>query len=121
MTANSPLRLCQEGGPTTTVRLSKEQGAELRALLEANMDCRLTTYCHKVGLAYSNLSNALAGRSKVSLKTLERIFSGTDLIVECQVEFIIREGHTKTASDVDSQSLEDILFLEDMDDAPKER
>ena len=120
MKQSLPIRLCQEGGPTTTILLTKEQGLELRALLEAHIDCRLTTYCHRVGLQYSNLSNILGGRTRVSLKTLQRIFSGTHLISTCQVEFIIEEASTPNVQDAHYQSLEDILFLEDMDNAPEE-
>lgn len=113
------LILSQEGGPTTTLLLTKEQGQELKELIERNIDCRITSYCHKIGIEYSNLANILGGRKKISFRTLQRLVSDAPFDVECQVQFLIKP--TKDAPDADYQSLEDILFLEELDDATGEQ
>lgn len=115
------LRFSQSGGPTTTILLTPEQGAEIKALLEKNIDCRFTSYCHTIGMAYSNISAMLGGRKKISLKSLERLFSATTFTIECRTEFIIQSCLTTDAQDVNYPSLEDELFLEGRDESPTEQ
>lgn len=115
------LELSQQGGPSTTIMLSPSQGAELKELLERNIDCRLTSYCHQIGMEYSNIANQLGGRKKVSLRTLERLFSKSHLVVECRIEFLILKRDIEDAQDADCQSLDDILFLEEQENAQEEQ
>ena len=115
------LSIAQEGGPSTTVFLSADQGAELKALLERNINSRLTSYCHQVGLQYSNVANMLGGRKKISIKTLQRLFTNAPLEVECRVEIMIRKQDTSGAIDAHCHNLEDILFLEEPEDVQEEQ
>jgi len=116
------LHITQEGGLSTTAYLTTEQGAALKLLIQQNIDSgRLTSYCHQVGMQYTNVANMLNGKKKVSLKTLQRLLSNSPLEVECRVEFIITKKDTSIAQDADLRSLDDILFLEDMENAQKEQ
>lgn len=115
------MHIHQPGGSKTTIILSPEQGSEIRSLLEKNIDCRFTTYCHQVGLQYSNVQAMLTGRKKISLDTMERLLSGIDYTVECRTEFVIQKQTTLDAEDAHSTSLEEELFFEGMDGSPTEQ
>lgn len=115
------MHIYQPGGPKTTILLSPEQGEELRALLEKNINSRFTTYCQLVGLQYTNVQAMLTGRKRISLDTMERLLSGINYNVECRTEFVIQKQTTMDAEDAHSTSLEEELFFEGMDESPTEQ
>ena len=113
-------RIAQEGGQSTTIALTKAQGAALKTFIEANIDCRFTSYCHRIGMEYSNVSAIFAGRKKISLKTLERLLSAMDFYVECQIEFIIQKKSTEIVKDALCPNLEEELLFGGKEESAEE-
>jgi len=116
-----PIVIIQEAGPSTTIQISKEEGDQIKRALEENIDSRLTSYCHQIGMEHSNLCNYLGGRKKVSLKALNRIFSNASLEVEFEVKCVIRKQTTSDVEDAPSMNLDDILFSEGPESAQEEQ
>jgi len=106
------LNISQAGGDTVNVQLDPEQGRKLREYIERNINCRFSTYVRKVGIAESNIHAMLRGTKKMSVKTLNRLLSCTDLELECRVEFQIQRKSGEAVQDASSPSLEEELLYE---------
>ena len=115
------LRISQGGKDSTTITITPTQGSEIREYLEKNIDCRFSTYCQQVGIGYTNILAMLGGRKTLSLKTLQRLFSRTEIEIECRVEFIIQKKSGNPANDACYPSLEEELFYEGMAEYPTEQ
>lgn len=116
------LRLPQAGTASTTIRLTKEQGLSIERLIEKESGTRFSTYLIKVQMDRPNVAAMLAGRKKLSVKTLSKLLSGLDgWEVECRTEFIVQKTIGRDATSASSQSLEEMLFLEDMDMSTEEQ
>jgi hypothetical protein len=105
------LSLAQAGAPTTSIVLTPYQGEALRAIIAQSINCKFTSHIYKTGLLPPNVWPIFNGKKKVSLQTLERLISGTNLEVECRVEFLIRT-RGEDAQDAPSVNLEPELFYE---------
>jgi hypothetical protein len=115
------IELSQEGSDTTSIYLTPEQGESLRIAIEQNTKRRFSSYIDSVGLLPSNVYGILAGRRKLSYKTLVRLLSNTTLSAECRIDFIIQKELGNTVPDVTSLNLDDLLFSEDggeLDEVP---
>jgi len=99
------------GAESTSVMLNREQAEALRSLIDRHTNCKLSTYIASVGLEPSNVYAILGGRRKLTLKTLDRLLSGTNLTVTCQIEFLIQTSGDH-ALDAHYPSLEEQLSSE---------
>lgn len=119
---NQQLRLPQAGTASTTISLTKEQGDQLQSLIERESGTRFSAYLIKVHMDRPNVAAILAGRKKLSVKTLAKLLSGLDSWdVECRTEFIVQKRIGEDVQNASSQSLEEMLFLEDMDMSTEEQ
>lgn len=109
------MRIYQQGEGVASVNLSKDQGDQIQKLIEKNINCRFSTYIHQVGLQPSNVYAILSGRRKCSIKVLDKLLSGTEYSVQCNLEFVIERIHGAPARSVPSQDIDEMLFLEDQD------
>lgn len=106
------LNITQAGGETVNIQLDPEQGRHLRELIERNIDCRFSTYTNRVGIAETNVHAMLRGTKKISVKTLNKLLSNTDLELECRVEFHIKKRSGENAQDASFPNLEEMLHSE---------
>ena len=117
---DSSVSVTNIGAESTSIMLNREQAEALRSLIDRHTNCKLSTYIASVGLESSNVYAILSGRRKLTLQTLQRLLSGTDLTVQCQIEFLIQKngGH---ASDVHYPSLEEQLSSEIGEESERDR
>ena len=116
---NSTVSVTNIGAESTSVMLNREQAEALRSLLDKHINCKLSTYIASVGLESSNVYAILSGRRKLTLQTLQKLLSGTDLTVQCQIEFLIQKNGSH-ASDAHYPSLEEQLSSETGEEYEKE-
>jgi len=107
------LEFTQEGSDTTSVYLTPDQGEQLRDLIERDSKKRFSAYISSVGLLPSNVYGILAGRKKLSYKTLVRLLSNTSYNPECRIEFLIQKDLGDIAQSASSPRLEEMLFSGD--------
>ena len=109
------IRFPQAGSDSTTISLSREQGENLQRVIEKESGIRFSAYLITVGMDRANVLAILAGRKKLSVKTLTRLMSGLEnWSVECRTEFVMQKISGEDATSASSQSLEDLLFSEEM-------
>lgn len=107
------IEFSQAGGDTTSIYLTPEQGEMLRSVIEKESQERFSRYVESVGLQPTNILGVLAGRRKVSYKTLMKLFSKIEYHVECRVEFLIQKETGQTVSDASSVNLDEMLYCGD--------
>jgi len=105
------LSIAEVGNPTTSILLTKAQSFQLRGLIIRAIDCKFSTYIQKVGLVDKNVYAVFNGRRRLTLNTLERLLSGTDLVVQCQIEFLV-QTNGGLVNGANYPNLEEELFLE---------
>ena len=107
------LEFTQEGSDTTSIYLTPDQGEALRSAIEQDTKKRFASYILSVGLNPSNVYGILAGRKKLSYKTLVRLLSNTNYFPSCHIEFIVQKKSGDTVQDASSVNLDELLYSED--------
>lgn len=105
------LSITNIGAETTSVLLDPTQSEALRLLLHKHINCKLSNYIRSVGLEPPNIYAVLSGRRKLTLQTLNKLLSGINLTVQCQIEFQIQTDGCP-AQDAHYPSLEEQLSSE---------
>ena len=103
--------LSNPGIDTTSIMLDRSQSEALRSLIDKHIDCKFSTYLMRVGFDPANIYAIFAGRRKLTVKTLEKLLSGTNLVVECRIEFLVQICGSHV-SNVPSPNLEEMLSSE---------
>lgn len=114
------IEIASQAESKTTLQLTPDEGKDIRELLESHIDSRITAYCLEIGMNYTNIANMLSGRRKISINTLNRLFSKTNFVVECGLTLTIRKDPSLDVNNVDSTNLDDIFFFEEEEDAQEE-
>lgn len=104
------LQIMSQGQESTSLVLTAEQGKEIRNLIEQNIRCSFGHYVSDiVCLARTNVYSYLNGDRPITIKTLRKLLSGTDIQIQCITLLTLENVIGEPAQDVDFVGLEDAL------------
>jgi hypothetical protein len=103
------MEILTEGRDITSIKLTPGEGARIRELLCSNTQYSFTTYLKKVGLISTNVYPFLTGDKPVTIATLRKLFSGTNIDITCQVLLTLDDQNGELVSNAVSMTLEEML------------
>ena len=103
------MEILTEGRDITSIKLTSEEGARIREILCSNTHMTFPTYLKKVGLMSPNVYPFLSGDKPVTIATLRKLFSGTNVDITCQVILTLDDQNGELVQSAGSITLEEML------------
>ena len=103
------MEILTEGRDITSIKLTSGEGARIREILCSNTHLSFTSYLKKVGLISTNVYPFLTGDKPVTIATLKKLFSGTNVDITCQVLLTLDDQNGALVPNAGSITLEEML------------